>query len=173
MTEIVELGHVGLWVSDLDRMCDFYVRVLGLALTDRDDDLGMVFLSSRPEVEHHELVLQRGRKELAGEQTVQQLSWRVSGLESLLNYHKRFLQENVFIQQIVTHGNALGIYFFDPEGNRGEVYWATGVEVRQPFRKSLTLDGRPEEILSRAEVLLHRGDAPYQPILTSPAETEL
>ena len=58
---IVELGHSGLWVTDLEVMEDFYTRIIGLQVTDREDDLGIVFLSSRPDVEHHEFVLQRGR----------------------------------------------------------------------------------------------------------------
>jgi catechol 2,3-dioxygenase-like lactoylglutathione lyase family enzyme len=61
MSGIVELGHTGVWVNDLDKMRDFYTRVLGLVVTDEDPEAGMVFLSSRPDVEHHEFVLARGR----------------------------------------------------------------------------------------------------------------
>ena len=61
MMSIVGLGHTGLWVQDLEKMRDFYERVIGLTVTDSDDEQGIVFFSSQPEVEHHEFVLQRGR----------------------------------------------------------------------------------------------------------------
>src|SRR5215216_2377336 len=102
MPKIAELGHTGLWVEDLDKMKDFYTRVLGLTVTDEDAEAGMVFLSSRPDIEHHEF------------------AWRVSSLEDVVEFHEILKREGVPVQQEVTHGNAIGIYFFDPEGNRNE-----------------------------------------------------
>lgn len=162
---IVELGHTGLWVHDLAVMRDFYTRVLGLSVTDEDPDLGMVFLSSRPDVEHHEMVLAAGRTAPIGALQMHQISWRVDSLETLLEFRRRFDAEGVPLQQVVTHGNAFGIYFFDPEHNRGEVYWSTGVEVRQPFRKSIDLDQEPDAIFAEARRLLTDGTPPYQPVL--------
>jgi len=77
MTGIIELGHVGLHVADLELMRDFYSRVMGLTITDEDLGRGIVFLSSRPDYEHHELVLAGGRDVPAGAKVLQQLSWRV------------------------------------------------------------------------------------------------
>ena len=56
---VLGLGHTGLWVTDLAVMRDFYERVVGLTVTDEDEEQGIVFLSAQPEVEHHEFVLQR------------------------------------------------------------------------------------------------------------------
>jgi len=56
---VVGLGHTGLWVDDLEKMRDFYERVIGLTVTDEDDEQGIVFFSAQPDVEHHEFVLQR------------------------------------------------------------------------------------------------------------------
>ncbi|MGH9108486.1 MAG: VOC family protein [Acidimicrobiales bacterium] len=161
---IVELGHTGLWVHDLARMRDFYSRVLGLTVTDEDPDVGIVFLSARPDVEHHEMVLATGRSAPLGTHQVHQISWRVDSLESLCAFKRRFDAEGVALQQVVTHGNAFGIYFFDPEGNRGEVYWPTGVDIPQPFRKSLDLDQDPEVIFAEARRLLSDGGQAYQPV---------
>ena len=47
-------------------MRDFYTRVMGLTVTDEDEDLDIVFFSSRPDEEHHEFVLQSGRTAPAG-----------------------------------------------------------------------------------------------------------
>src|ERR1700733_13281513 len=103
-------------------MRDFYERVIGLTVTDEDEEQGIVFFSAQPDVEHHEFVLQRGRTAAPGSMLSHQISWRVDSVETLQAYHQRFKEEGVPVQQEVTHGNAYGIYFFDPEGNRGEVY---------------------------------------------------
>jgi catechol-2,3-dioxygenase len=161
---ILELGHTGLWVDDLGVMRDFYTRVLGLTVTDEDDELGIVFLSSRPDVEHHEMVLQRGRTAPRGVRLSHQISWRVDSLRALVEFHHRFRDEGVPVQQEVTHGNAFGIYFFDPEGNRNEVYLRIDRDVRQPFRKTLDLDQPPAEILAAAEHLLSDEGPAYQPV---------
>ena len=51
---ILGLGHTGLWVTDLPTMRDFYERVIGLTVTDEDEEQGIVFFSAQPDVEHHE-----------------------------------------------------------------------------------------------------------------------
>lgn len=161
---ITGLGHTGFWVDDLAVMRDFYSRVMGLTVTDEDDELGIVFFSSRPEEEHHEFVIQTGRTAPAGTKLPHQLSWRVDSLETILDFHRRFRAEGVEVQQEVTHGNAIGIYFFDPEGNRNEVYLRVERDVRQPFRKSLNLDLEPAEIWAETERLLAENGPPYQPV---------
>jgi catechol-2,3-dioxygenase len=161
---IAELGHTGVWVYDLDTMRDFYENIVGLTVTDEDDEHGIVFLSSRPSVEHHEFVLQRGRTAEIGAKQQHQISWRVDSLDDILTYHRRFQQHGVTVQQEVTHGNAIGIYFFDPEGNRNEVYLRIDKDVRQPFRKSLNLDQDQAAIFAEAERLLADGGPAYQPV---------
>ena len=61
MPAISGLGHVGLYCSDLALQQAFYTDVLGLTKTDEDQERGLVFLSSQPDVEHHELLLVKGR----------------------------------------------------------------------------------------------------------------
>ena len=161
---ITGLGHTGLWVENLDAMRDFYERVLGLTVTDADDDLGIVFFSARPDLEHHEFVLQRGRTAPRGTRLTHQISWRVDSLDSILDFHRRFAAEGIEVQQEVTHGNAIGIYFFDPEGNRNEVYLRLERDVHQPFRKSLNLDQPAGDVLREADRLLTDGGPAYQPV---------
>ncbi len=161
---ITGLGHTGLWVEDLEAMRDFYERILGLTVTDADDDLGIVFFSARPDLEHHEFVLQRGRTAPRGVRLNHQISWRVDSLDSILEFHRRFAAEGIEVQQEVTHGNAIGIYFFDPEGNRNEVYLRLERDIRQPFRKSLNLDQSAEDVLREADRLLTDGGPAYQPV---------
>jgi catechol 2,3-dioxygenase-like lactoylglutathione lyase family enzyme len=171
---IKELGHTGLWVYDLAQMRDFYERVVGLIVTDDDPELGIVFFSARPDVEHHEFVLQKGRTSAIDARQQHQISWRVSSLKDILEYHRRFEREGVRVQQEVTHGNAIGIYFFDPEGNRNEVYLRIDKKVRQPFRKTLNLNQSPVRILAEADRLLTDDGPAYQPVdeAASPPDSE-
>ena len=50
------LGRIHLRVSDLDRACRFYTRVLGLRVLSRE--AGVVYLASRDA--HHEMALHAG-----------------------------------------------------------------------------------------------------------------
>jgi catechol-2,3-dioxygenase len=161
---IAELGHTGLWVYDLPKMRDFYERVLRLTVTDEDAEHGIVFFSSRPDTEHHEFVIQVGRTAAIGDRQQHQISWRVESLDDIIEFHNRFWREGVRVQQEVTHGNALGIYFFDPEGNRNEVYLRVDRDVRQPFRKTIDFGLPPEQIYAEAERLLAEDGPAYQPV---------
>jgi catechol-2,3-dioxygenase len=157
LSGIIELGHVGLHAADLGVMREFYTDVMGLTITDEDLERGIVFLSSRPDYEHHELVLAGGRDVAPGAKVLQQLSWRVSDLASLQDYHRRFVDAGVDIEQVVTHGNAVGIYFFDPERNRIEVYWPTGVDVPQPFKKDVDISLPLDQLGAELERLVTAG----------------
>jgi catechol 2,3-dioxygenase-like lactoylglutathione lyase family enzyme len=161
---ITGLGHTGFWVDDLATMRDFYTRLLGLTVTDEDEEMGIVFFSARPDLEHHEFVLQRGRTAPPGSKLTHQVSWRVDSIETILEFHRRFRAEGIDVQQEVSHGNAIGIYFFDPEGNRNEVYLRLERDVRQPFRKSINLDQEPAEVLAEVDRLLSDGTPAYQPV---------
>jgi catechol-2,3-dioxygenase len=163
-TMIAELGHTGLWVDDLETMRVFYENIVGLTVTDEDEAFGIVFLSSRPEIEHHEFVLQRGRTAPAGSMTVHQISWRVDSFASLQAAHRRLLDNQVPIQQVVTHGNALGVYFFDPEGNRNEFYWSTGEDVAQPFRRTIDVQASLDQVLATSRAFVEDDEPPYQPV---------
>src|SRR5712692_112974 len=120
---IARLGHVGIHVRDLEKQKAFYRDVLRLKVTDEDLKMGMVFMSARPEEEHHEFLLCGGRNVGADARMPQQVSFRCNSLDDLIGYHQRFRERGVKFDMIVSHGNAIGIYFYDPEGNRCEVYW--------------------------------------------------
>ena len=151
---IARLGHVGIHCRDIDAQKAFYRDVLGLTVTDEDADAGFVFLSAQPEIEHHELVLLRGRDVPREGLMLQQISFRCNTLTDVLQFHAKFKAHRVPFDMEVTHGNAIGIYFYDPEGNRCEVYWATGLPARQPFLESIDLEAPPEKILARVQALV-------------------
>ena len=141
MAQVEALGHVGIYAEDIMKQRDFYTRVIGLQVADEDlDGRGMTFLSSHPDREHHEFVLMKGRVTSDGAKVIQQISFIVPGLDDLKEYHGRLKDENVEIDRIVSHGNAFGMYFFDPEGNRIELYCKTGFPVPQPHGEPIDLE---------------------------------
>lgn len=151
---IASIGHVGVHVRDLRASVPFYRDVLGLTVTDDDREHGLVFMSSRPDVEHHELLLCEGRTAGSDERWLQQVSWRCDSLDDVVAFHARFLEQGIEVQYTVTHGNAVGVYFYDPDGNRCEVYWATGLMARQAFLVRLDLTRPAEELLAEVQRLV-------------------
>ena len=158
MAEIAGLGHVGIYVEDLMVQRDFWSRVMGLKITDEDlAGRGMVFLSSDPEEEHHEFVLMKGRDVPRKANLVQQISFKVSSIDDLKEFHTVLVAEGIEIDRIVSHGIALGMYFFDPEGNRVELYYKTGFPVPQPLSEPVDIHASSEELLEFARAAIPKG----------------
>jgi len=145
------LGHVGLHVQDLEKAKAFYRDIIGLTITDEDPELGMVFMSAQPEVEHHELLLCRGRNAGADARVVQQISFRCNSLDDVIGYYRRFKENGVKLDMVISHGNAVGVYAFDPEGNRIETYWNTGLKAKQPYGVRIDLDKPADELIKEIE----------------------
>ena len=151
MAEIARLGHVGLFCNDLMKMRDFYSRVMGLKITDEDLDRGICFLSADPEAEHHELALARVKDPAQKTQNVQQVSFKVKGLDDVREFYHRLQQAGLRIDRTVTHGIACSVYFYDPEDNRIELYYTTPYKVRQPLGQQIDLDKSNDELLAFAQ----------------------
>jgi hypothetical protein len=108
-------------------------------------------MSSRPEEEHHELLLCRGRNVDQGAKVVQQISFRCTSLDDVIGFYRRFKRHNLKLDMVVSHGNAVGVYVFDPEGNRIETYWNTGLKAKQPYGEVLDLEKPPAELIRHIE----------------------
>jgi catechol 2,3-dioxygenase-like lactoylglutathione lyase family enzyme len=137
--QILGLGHVGLFVGDLAASVQFWTEVLDMTVTDGSVESGTVFLSADPQVEHHMLLLRSGRSGGPEVQVVQQVSFRCRTLEGVAAYRRRLHNTGVATMD-VSHGNAVGVYFHDPDGNVCEVYWQTGLAAVQVFKQWIDLD---------------------------------
>ena len=147
----VTLRHVGMYVTDIDTILDFYTGVLGFMVSDRGPFRGeeIAFLTRDPE-EHHEIVVMSGRP--AGSfGTVNQISFRANNLADLRATHELVTGAGVGKIDPVDHGNALSVYFWDPEDNRIEVYIPTPWYVSQPNRTPLDFSLTDEEIVAANE----------------------
>jgi len=122
MAEVIGLGHVGIYVRDLERMVVFYRDTLGMRVTKQNWRAGIVFLSADPEAADHEIALFCGRPDDADSRLINQISLRVRTLDDLRVFHRRLVAEGLRIDAVVNHVSAIGCYYFDPEGNRSECF---------------------------------------------------
>jgi catechol-2,3-dioxygenase len=155
---------MGIHVSDLARMEDFYTRVLGFAVTDRGalGATAIVFLSRDPR-EHHQIILASGRPQAAAFNPINQISFRMAEFAGLREMHRRLQAEKVAELSPVSHGNALSVYFRDPEGNRVELFVDTPWYVRQPLRVPMDMNLSDGELWQWAET--HARALPgFQPV---------
>lgn len=156
MARVVGLGHLGIYVRDLERMVAFYRDFMGMQVTKQNWQRGMVFLSSDPARSDHEIALMRGRAENDDPHLVNQISLRVESLDDVRDFHRRLTAEGYQIDRVVNHGSAIGCYFFDPEGNRTEVFWVTGRPVWVPTSEPVDLSQPDEAILAAVDRVYER-----------------
>jgi len=165
MTSAPMLSHLGLFVTDLRRMTDFYTAVFGLRLTDRgvgrSFKMMLHFLSASP-AQHHQIVLAEGRT--AGTPSnINQVSFKVETIDALRQVRRRALEHGATDLRGLNHGNALSIYFKDPEENTIEVYLDTPWYVPQPHGDPLDLDRTDAEIWAETERIC-RDDPGFLPV---------
>jgi catechol 2,3-dioxygenase len=167
------LSHCGIYVRDVGKQVDFYTRVLGLIVSDRGVSRRMgnelAFLTAATD-HHHQVVFISGRAP-QGATTVNQLSFKVGGLDELKAMFDRVRAAGVSDVRPVNHGNALSFYFDDPEGNGIEVYMDTPWYVPQPHGVPIDLTLPSEQIWSQAE--RHCRETPgFMPLADWQAEVE-
>jgi catechol-2,3-dioxygenase len=148
-------SHMGFYVRDLERMARFYQDVMCFTETDRGDlgKVQLVFLSRDPS-EHHQIVLATSRPADLNFNVINQISLRVPDLATLRLMRDRVAADADVTELLcATQGNAVSIYFRDPEGNRLEVFMDSPWYCEQPLREAIDLDQADDVILARAEAI--------------------
>lgn len=172
MARVMGLGHVGIYVRDLERMVAFYRDVMGMRITKQNWRAGAVFLSADPDAVDHEIALMRGRPDAADPHLINQISMRVSSLDDLRTFRRRLIAEGYRIEGIVNHASAIGCYFFDPEGNRTEVFWVTGRPCWVPTANPIDIERPDEAVLAEVDrVWKQLRDVPVGGRMTDEAAT--
>jgi catechol 2,3-dioxygenase len=128
-------------------MTAFYRDFLGMQVTKQSPGRA-VFLSSDPEQVDHEIALMVGRPADDEAHVVQQISLRVATLDDLRTFWRRLRADGYQIERLVTHLSAIGCYFFDPEGNRTEVFWLTGRPSWVMIGVPIDIDRPDDEVLA-------------------------
>ena len=147
------LSHCGIFVVDIDRMVDFYSGYLGFAVSDRGKTStgGDIAFLTRDPREHHQFVMATGRPGDLNFNIVNQLSFRVDSLETLRELQRGLKSEGVSEMGPISHGNALSVYFLDPEKNRIELLIDTPWYVPQPCRIPVDLSLPDDELWAKLE----------------------
>ena len=151
----ITFSHMGFYVRDLDRMARFYRDVMCFFETDRGllGSVKLVFFSRDPS-EHHQIVLASGRPTDLAFSVINQISLRVPDLATLRAMRDRVRADPDVTELLcATHGNAVSIYFRDPEGNRIEVFMDMPWYCEQPLRESIDLDRSDAEVMAAVESL--------------------
>jgi len=88
MARVVGLGHIGIYVQELEKMVAFYRDFLGMQVTKQNWEAGAVFLSSDPARSDHEIALMRGRPSAEDPHLINQISMRVVSLADLREMYR-------------------------------------------------------------------------------------
>lgn len=119
------VGHLVLRVKDIQRSRRFFEEVLRFPVVGQNER-GMVFFSTDREDNHHMLALVPGKEGAATPKPdqigMQHVSFELGSFAELQEAWRHFKANNVPIDYTVFHGITKSVYFFDPDGNRLEVY---------------------------------------------------
>lgn len=159
-----EISHIGIYVTDMDRVRDFYTSVLGFKVMDAGEvrpGMHLTFLSKDPK-DHHQIVLVSGRQP-GTPSTINQITFRVASIKEVRTMHDLLVARKVDGIDPVDHGNAWSVYFMDPEGNRLEFFCDTPWYVAQPRRARLdfSLSDKEIEVATHASIAADPSTRPF------------
>jgi catechol 2,3-dioxygenase-like lactoylglutathione lyase family enzyme len=124
---IGKIGHVALYVKDLERSSRFYTEVLGFEVTDviPPGQLpgGAVFL--RCNTDHHGIALFQATDEKPAGAGLHHIALEVPTLDEVLRVreHLRRHQVHIDLDGRRSAGVQFVVEFRDPDGHRLEIYW--------------------------------------------------
>jgi catechol 2,3-dioxygenase len=152
MPRINKVGHVVLNVKDVEASARFYTEALGMEVM-RLRGGNAAFLSFG--TQHHDIALFKAPEGAEmGTLGLNHIAFQIEGGETeLRQLYGRLVEHGAKVDYTTDHGMTHSVYFFDPDGNRLEIF----SEVmdpeagRQYMREGVNLtnrDYKPEPILS-------------------------
>jgi len=129
------LGHVNLWVSDLERAVSFYESICGLELVRRERDLLIAFHSNGNT--HHDIGIievSKGRDRYGRDGMLQipktrglapglnHFGWEMDTEKDLVEAYQRAQAGGDCVERTVDHLISHSVYVNDPDGNGHEFY---------------------------------------------------
>jgi catechol 2,3-dioxygenase len=122
MTKIKKVGHVVLGVRDPKRSIAFYTEALGMELVKFLDEVQMAFFSFG-ERDHDIAVIKVPDDQPVGSAGLAHTALEIEGgVEELRSLHDRLRSHGVRVEFTADHVLTKSVYFFDPDGNRLEIF---------------------------------------------------
>jgi catechol 2,3-dioxygenase len=124
---IGKIGHVALYVSDMERSAQFYTQILGFEVTEAIAPGrlpgGAIFL--RCNADHHGIALFQATADNPAGSGLHHIALEVPTLDELvrLREHLRVNQVPIDMDGRRGAGVQLVVEFRDPDGHRLEIYW--------------------------------------------------
>jgi catechol 2,3-dioxygenase len=124
-----KIGHMALYVQDLQRSAQFYTDLLGFQITDVYPEAGgmlpggAVFM--RLNADHHGIALFKATKEYRPGAGMHHMAFEVSSLDEVLRARDYLRKHDVHIhfEGRRRAGVQLAVEFQDPDGHNLEIYW--------------------------------------------------
>lgn len=115
------ITHIGLHVSDIDKIADFYVRALGMKVM-RSAEGRFATLSFG--YQHHDIALIPASQARAapGSVGVHHVCFDFGDYDEWVEAYGRLVEAGVQVNYIWDHRTGMGIYFQDPDGNKLEIW---------------------------------------------------
>jgi catechol 2,3-dioxygenase len=186
------LGHVNLWVSELERSIDFYQRICGIHLVRREPGLRAGFLSNGNT--HHDVALvevSHGMDRFGRDGSIQvsandntvglsHLGWEMESEADLVAAYQGVRGRGLKLLGCADHMISHSIYVSDPDGNGHEFYADAIPDWRVVFNLAreddISADWDPlasepstSKYFPKQPALHPRTDAPLQPLLLTGA----
>ena len=122
MARINKVGHVVLNVRDVAASVKFYSEGLGMEVMAHNQERHIAFLSFG--TQHHDIALFKApegaeRSELGLNHIAMQIE---GGEQELGELYGRLVKTGATIDRTTDHGLTRSVYFFDPDGNRLEIF---------------------------------------------------
>jgi catechol 2,3-dioxygenase len=125
--QLGKIGHIALYVADIERSTEFYRDVLGFQVSDiYDDEMmrgGAVFLRCSPD--HHGVALFKATEKNPAGAGLHHLAFEVPALDDVVRARAHLREHNVPIDFDGRRraGVQIAVEFRDPDNHRLEIYW--------------------------------------------------
>jgi catechol 2,3-dioxygenase len=125
--QLRKIGHVALFVSDVERSMRFYVDVLGFRISDlyQEDMMpgGAAFI--RLNTDHHGIALFKATEDRPAGAGLHHMAFEVGSLDEVFRVRDHLEQHKVPIhfQGRRRAGVQIAVEFKDPDGHNLEIYW--------------------------------------------------
>ena len=121
MPRINKVGHVVLNVKDVEASVKFYTEALGMEVM-RLRENSAAFLSFG--TQHHDIALFKAPEGAEmGTLGLNHIAFQIEGGETeLRQLYGRLIQHGAKVDYTTDHGMTHSVYFFDPDGNRLEIF---------------------------------------------------